>query len=308
MAPGDRLTLIAFAQQPRVLAEDASREAIEKLLAAGTLRHAAGSADLVSAIQSACAAVRAVPSDEPRHVVFVTAGRAEFDGTQLARSSAALLQLVAANIPWQIVRLSAGDDDLLWNDLARTAQGRTSTALSADDLSAALLENLTGLPQTVAQGVSARITFNPKMVTSYRLLGHESTTLSGDAGDALEVDLQGEQTATNLFELWLKPTGTGEVALVELLWRDPSSGQPRRMVRRISRDQIVASFAEAPPWLQQGILAASTAEFLRGSYYVPNSHTLDQLLELAGEVDPRAAESAEFQALLGLLQQAARLR
>jgi Ca-activated chloride channel homolog len=307
MNPGDRITLIGFAEKPRVLAENATREVLETLLADGMLAGTTGSADLASAIQSACDAVQSVPSNEARKVIFITAGRAEFSDSERTRSRESLLQLAAANIPWQIVRTAPSDDDSSLGDLARQAHGHTRDVASADELYAVLLEELTGRPQAVAHGVALRITFNPKVVTSYRMLGHESVTLTGEAGDPLQVDLHADQTATALYEMWLKPSADGDVAIVELLWRSPTNGQPRRRVQPIRRDHIAGSFAKAPPWLQQGILAASTAEFLRGSYYVPRSRRLDQLLQLADDVDPRAAEMPEFQALRRLIDEAGRL-
>jgi len=307
LKPNDRITLIGFAEQPRVLAEDATRNELATLLSSATLEQTSGSADLASAIQSACSAVRAVPSNQARRVVFITAGRAEFNDAARTRSRESLLQLTAANIPWQIVHTSGADDHPEFGELARTARGRTCAVTSADALSAVLLEELTGRPQTVAHGVSMRVTFNPKVVTSYRMLGHESATLTGETSDPLQVDLHAEQAATALYEMWLKPGGD-DVAIVELLWRDPNNGQPRRRVQPIRRDQITSSFAQAPPWLQQGVLAASTAEFLRGSYYVPRSRRLDQLLDLAAEVDPRAAKMPEFQSLVQLIDEAGKLR
>jgi Ca-activated chloride channel homolog len=308
LAADDRMTLIAFAEQPRVLAEDAMRDDLEELLASGILRQTAGTADLGSAIQSACDAVRAVETSQPRQVVFVTAGRSEFDDAQLASASQSLLQLVAANTAWQIVRVLPTDDDPRYSDLARRAQGRASAVTSADELAALFVESLTGREQIVADGMSIRITFNPAVVISYRLLGHETSTLTGQSGDPLEVDLQAGQTVTGMYELWLKPAGSGDVAIVEMLWHDPASGQPRRSVQPIRQSQVASSFAQAPPWLQQGILAASAAEFLRGSYFVPNSRRIGQLLDVADKADARAAERPEFQVLVRLIAAASKLR
>jgi Ca-activated chloride channel homolog len=307
LAPGDRLTLIGFAEQPRVLVEDATRDELEKLLASDALRHAAGSADILSAIQSAADAVQAVPSGDPRRVVFVTA-RAELDDAQLDRAAQSLSQLAAAGIPWQIVRVAPTDDASHLDDLARKANGRVRSVTSADELHAALCETLTGRTSAVALGVSMKIAFNPKVVTSYRLLGHEAVTLTGETGDPLEIDLHAEQTATGMYEVWLKPSSESDVAHVEIVWHDPTSGQPRRRVEPIRRSQIAASFSEAPPWLQQGILAAKTAEFLRASYYVPNSRRLGQLLDLAALVNSPVARQPDFRRLVDLIERADKLR
>jgi hypothetical protein len=76
----------------------------------------------------------------------------------------------------------------------------------------------------------------------------------------------------------------------------------------IRRAHLAASFSQAPAWLQQGIVAAKTAEFLRASYYVPNARRLGQLLDLAAEVDGPAAEQAEFRSLVELIERADKLR
>jgi hypothetical protein len=110
-----------------------------------------------------------------------------------------------------------------------------------------------------------------------------------------------------MYELWLKPA-EGDVGIVELVWHDPHSGQPRRRVEPIRRAQVARSFSQAPAWLQQGILAAKTAEFLRASYYVPNARRLAQLLDLAALVKSPAARQPEFRALVELIEQADRLR
>ncbi len=159
----------------------------------------------------------------------------------------------------------------------------------------------------LARAATLRVTFNPKVVSSYRLMGHEAATITGEAGDPLVTDLLVEQTATSLYELWLKPGSTGVVAQVELKWRDPNSGQPRRHVQWIQRSQVAPSFADAEPWLQQGIVAARVAEYLRGSYYVPSTRRWEPLVELAQQVAP-AARTPQFRSLERLIDDAARLR
>jgi Ca-activated chloride channel family protein len=252
-------------------------------------------------------AVGVLAANQPRRVVFVTAGGADIDDAQLARASESLLQLAASGAAWQIVRVLPTDGAFRWSDLARQAQGSSQSITSADELCAALVEGLTGQSRVVAHGVALHVTFNPKLVTSYRLLGHESATLTGASGDPLEVDLVAGQTATGMFELWLKPAAEGEIARVEVTWRD-LGGQPRRMQRVVARSEVASSFTAAPPWLQQGIVTASAAELLRASYYVPRSRRLDQLLELVGEMNESAAKMPEFQALVRLIETAGGLR
>jgi hypothetical protein len=98
------------------------------------------------------------------------------------------------------------------------------------------------------------------------------------------------------------------LGVVEVAWNHPTSGQPQRRVQPLPRTQVATSFAASPVWLQQGVLAARTAEFLRGSYYLASSRRIGQLLELAGQVEANAAKSPEFRALVRLIELAERLR
>jgi Ca-activated chloride channel family protein len=308
MRPADRLTLIGFAEQARVLTENATRDALPALLKLGAWPPANGSADLAAAIRLACEAARSVPSAEAPRVVFLTAGLAELDEAAVAKLSESLAELAEAKIPWQIVRLGAGHAKASWDELAQRVQGQVLEASSPAELHAVLWDTLTRQSSLVAAGATLKLTFNPAVVTSYRLLGHESATITGPATDPLEVDLHVGQAATGMYELWIKPSGGDEVARAELTWRDPNNGQPRRAAQMVRRAQIAASFSESPAWLQQGVIAAKTAEALRGSYYAPATRPLAQILELTRQVDARLAQQPTFQSLVELVKQAEKLR
>ncbi len=301
------MTLIGFSESPRVLLENAGRDELAALSASGGLEPTSGSADLLAAVQTAAEAVATLSSSENRRVIFITAG-GSLEGSRRDSARQLLAQLTTSGAGWHFVRLSGGTDDSSWQDLAQAGRGRARTATSADELFAVCLEALTGRPSVVARDVAMRIRFNPKAVASYRLVGHEAATLTGDANDPLVVDLNADQTATCLYELWLRPGGKGDLAAVELTWVDPNGGTRRRRVQPIRDAQMAASFAQAAPWLQQGVVAASAAEFLRGSHYLPNPRRLGQLRELADEVEPNAAKLPEFRGLVRLIEQAERLR
>jgi Ca-activated chloride channel family protein len=307
MSPADRLTIIAFAEQPRVLAASATGRELRALIASDALPKLAGSADFAAATRAAGEAVKTAPGIEVRRVVFITAGREIHGDSTLDKSRESLAQLTAEHVPWRIVRLSADDGQPL-EDLASETQGAVIAATSASEIRAALWEQLTGQSSTVANGVSLKLTFNPKVVTGYRLLGHASGTITGEAGDPLEVDLRVEQMATAMYELWIKPAGGEQIAAVELTWRDPAGARQRRVAQWIRRAQIAESFSQAAPWFQQGVIAAKTAEVLRGSYFASGARLLDQIHDLARQVDPHTAEQADFQALVRLLEQVQKLR
>ena len=241
-------------------------------------------------------------------MVFITAGRDELDEADLATASQSLAALADAKIPWQIVRMSAAGVDSQSTELAEQGHGEISTVNSAADVHAMLLKKLVGRSSTIAGGVTLKLTFSSRQVSGYRLLGHESSTLTGAPTGPLEIDFQADEAATALVELTLKPGGEGPVAAAELSWRDPASGRPRREVRVIKREDLTGAFSKAPPWLQQGAIAAKAAEALRGSYFAPVSHPAGQVLSVAEQVDPRVAEQPDFRGLLDLLRQAEKRR
>jgi hypothetical protein len=152
-------------------------------------------------------------------------------------------------------------------------------------------------------------------VAGYRLIGHEAVTITGGASDPLEIELHAGQSPTCMYELVLNPpeqTKKGPVPVnlgtVEVAWRHPSGGQPQRRVLQLGAANLASSFAEAPGWLQQGVIAARAAESLRGSYFVASARRIGQLLEYTEQVQPAAAESPEFRELVRLIEQADRLR
>lgn len=307
MFEADRLTLIGFAGTPRVLLDNVTREHLAVLGASDGLEPSGGSPDLLAAVQAAATAVAALPPKENCRVVFVTGG-GTLQGEQRETAREALAQIAASGFAWHLVHVATRPVDSEWQELAQAARGKASVATSADQLSALCLESLSGRPSRVAQAVSAKITFNPKTVVSYRLLGHEAQTLTGTPSDSLAVDLHAGQIGTGMYELWLKPDEQGDLGSIEVTWRHPTGGQPQRRVQPLRRADLAASFTEAPTWLQQGVVAARTAEHLRGSYFVSNTRRLAQMLELSSQAGAPAKDVPEFRSLVRLIQQADRLR
>ena len=306
MGSADRVTLLGFSEQSRVLAENCTQAQLRQLLASGSLATPAGSADLAAAIRASAEAVQSVASSEARRVVFITSGRADLDDRAIKISGETLARMAGAKVPWQIVRVGASQDDPQWTVLAERGRGEISKVSSSAELHDALTRNLTGDFATVAGGATLKLRFDPELVTSYRLLGHEMATVTG-ASDRLEIDLPANETATGLFEIRIKGKGD-QLAVAELSWRDPASGQPHGTVQPIWRSHFAPSFAKAPAWFQQGVFAAKVAEALRGSFYLSGTRPWATIEELAGQVDAEAADRPEFQALMRLVKQAEKRR
>jgi len=143
-------------------------------------------------------------------------------------------------------------------------------------------------------------------VHSYRLVGHATTTITGPASAATQVDLRAGSQASGLFEVWLQPGGGDDVATAELSWHEPGSSAAGHLTQRISRLQFAKSFAESPMSLQAAAIAAETARLLRARGALPG-HSLTRLQEFVGQAQPRLSESQSFRQLVELISQAERV-
>ena len=304
----DRVTLIQFAEQPAVLAEEASREQLATLLADSGLPAPSGTANLPAAIAEVSRRARDAADGTARQVVVITADRGNFAPQALPQAAEALRQVADMNLSWRIIRLAAEANDAHWSDLAEQAHGKVQTAGSPDQIFAGLDEALIGRPVIAAKSVAVKLTFNPEVVAAYRLLGHEATTLTAGANTPVVIDLEDYQVATTLYELSLKAGVAEPVATVDLTWRHPPTDQALRIARPILRKHLAGSFSQAPAWHQEAVIAAKAAEALRGSQYAATTRPIAQLLDLAGQVPQSLAQESDFRQLVGLLKGAEKSR
>jgi Ca-activated chloride channel family protein len=190
-----------------------------------------------------------------------------------------------------------------------------------------LLETLTGSTSVVAHDARLAVTFNPRTVAGYRLLGHEATARGGLSAESLAAEVRAQQTAVAVYEIWLKPDSRGAavqdrtaeeshkeagdddlVAEAEATWTDPRDGRSQRIRQPISRLQFANSFEESPLSLQAATLAGETAEVLRNSYFTDSpSRNFDAVLEAARRVNPRLAAREEHQRFVRLIEELQRV-
>ena len=127
MGDRDRVTLVRFAEQSSVLAEAATGAELKSLIASDDLAAPGGAANLMAAIESAADAAGGESLD-PRQLVVITADRGNFDPAALPKATRQLGALAERNIPWQIIRVAADDNDAHWGQLASAARGKVAAA------------------------------------------------------------------------------------------------------------------------------------------------------------------------------------
>jgi len=319
MPPHDRVSLVAFSDKSYALIEDASRGQREQWKAAIATLPTEGPTNLAAGLRTAYGlAQRIVPSkDVANRVVLLTDGLAGMDEATAMQIDRRLKEAAASGTQLHVIDLSQEREEVepppFLSRLARNGGGRVHRATSVDQINWALEAILTGRSQIVAADAQLRITFNPKTVEVYRLLGHEPRTVVPLKPAHPETDFYAGQAATVLWELRLLPNGGNDVASIELTWRDPRSGESHRISQTVQRGQFAASLHQAPLPFQAAVMVAETAEQLRGSLPLfnptwPNSGSLESVHQLGRQVDSRLLERPTYSAFLALLEKAATAR
>lgn len=316
LGPEDRISLITFSEEARLVADRAGRNEADELVRVIDSLSAEGSTNVGAGLREAYAVARRTPppADGATRVVLLTDGLAELTPGTAEKVEQRLAEAARRGVRLEVIDLGQErQPDPQWARFARSGGGRAHRATGGDQLRWTLVEILTGTSQLVARGVRLKITFDPKTVQEYRLLGHEATGMAGLMPAHPESDFHAGQSATAVCELRLRPKGGQHVATVELTWRDPAGGEQHTVTRTVRRKQFGSSFVEAPLALTEAALVAEAAEVLRLSPYALGSRgsrslALARVLQLADQVDTRLYRRPTFVKFLSLVRQAQKAR
>jgi len=250
-------------------------------------------------------------------VVLLTDGLLDLEPATLQKIGQQVAQAAAQNIPLDMIDLGQQKEaDPQMASLAEEGRGTAHRAISAEQVRWALREIVTGRSQVVARSARLQVTFNPKSVLEYRLVGHESGDWGSLLPSPLEADFHEGQTATALFEVRLAPNGPNDLASVDLTWYAPDgektqAGKTAQKIRAtIERKHFAASLTSSAPALQEAAVVAYAAEVLRHSPFIFHPHTrlsmqaaLLRAVELANQVDSRVQRLPSFEEFVALVQQ-----
>ena len=316
LGPEDRVSLIVFSEEAEALAEEAGPDEADQLSAVIKLLAPRSSTNVGAGLRAAytVAGRSAWLPHTLTRVLLLTDGLAEFGAGTAEKIEQQLADAVEQGILLDVIDLGEErEPDSQWADFARSGGGKVHPASNAEQLRWALWEIVSGQSQLVAADARLKVTFNPRTVLEYRLLGHEAKAMAGLMPAHPEADFHAGQSATALYEMRLGSGGPPEVAAVELSWREPGRGKPQMLSSTIRRGQFGTSFVEAPLSLQEAALVAEAAEVLRQSPYAVTSGDspslgLARVLQLAGQVDTRLYQRPSFVDFVLLVEQAARAR
>lgn len=230
LGKNDRVTLVSFARQPRLVADAVAGNEAMKLAETVAALPSEGGTNLEAALQLAFEKAR--EHQEPNaqnRIVLLTDGAANL-GDAKAESLGQRVELMReAGIAFDAAGFGAeGLNDEILEALTRKGDGRYYLLDRPEDAEDAFAKQIAGALRPAAKNVKVQVEFNPDRVKSYKLLGFEKHRLAtedfrNDAVDAAE--LAAAEAGVAVYQVEPIPGGEGDLGSVSVRFRDLDSGE-----------------------------------------------------------------------------------
>ncbi len=267
--PTDSLALVTFNDEARVVRPMTSLREREQLHAAVRELQAQGSTGLEDGLVTGYRVAReGFRQGATNRVVLLSDGLANVGATD----AAPILEQVREQARQESGRITllgvaVGRDygDAMMEQLADRGDGVVVYVDQADQARRAFVDTLPAALPLRALDAKVQVTFDPRTVASYRLVGYDDRRLASQDFGNDRVD-GGEVFAghgvTALYLVRLRPGG-GHVAHTQLRWQDPGTHEARETGADVTVADLDVAMAQAAPRLQVGYAAAFFAEQLR---------------------------------------------
>lgn len=308
LSAADQITLISFANRPRLLADKVAGNQGESLLQLIENLPSEGGTNMEEALVLAHekAAEQHLAGAQNR-IVLLTDGAVNLGDANPDSLARLITQMRDSGIAFDAAGISAQDlNDHVLEALTRQGDGRYYLLDSAAEAGERFAAQIAGALRPSAQNVKVQIEFNPERVGRYQLLGFEKHRLNqqdfrNDQVDAAEMAAAEAGVAVYQFEI--KPNGRGDVGSVSVRFRDVSTGH---MVERrwpIPYESNASRLEHAAPSLQLAAAAGLFAAKLAGGP-LADSVDLAQLQNVLTKLPERVAGQPRVQQLRSMIDQA----
>jgi Ca-activated chloride channel family protein len=306
---GDRVGIVVYGSQGRILLEPTGIEQRESIQAAIDALQTSGATNACEGLEMAYdLARRHYDAGIINRIILCSDGVANMGGTTRAEEMLKVVrQSTDQGITLSTVGFGMGNyNDVLMEKLADQGDGNYHYVDKLPEAERVFRANLTGLLQTIARQVKIQVEFNPDRVQRWRLLGYENRDVAdrdfrNDAVDAGEVGAGHEVTA--LYELKVTD-GQGDLGTVRVRYEFPAhdtarAGQVKEIQHAIKSADLADEFVQARLELRLQAVAAEFAEILRGSFWAKESLLKDLVPVADGlahdmEGNEKAAELADM--------------
>ncbi|MCP1603528.1 vWA domain-containing protein [Pseudomonas citronellolis] len=288
LRPQDKVSLVVYAGESRVVLEPTSgkdkakiRAAIEQLQAGGSTAGAAG-------IELAYRMAQQGFIDKGiNRILLATDGDFNVGISDFDSLKAMAAEKRRSGV--SLTTLGFGVDNYnerLMEQLADAGDGNYAYIDNLREARKVLVEQLSSTLAVLAKNVKLQLEFNPAQVSEYRLLGYENRALKREDFNNDQVDageIGAGHTVTALYEIvpkgqkgWLeplryqaeaKPAGKGdELAWLRVRWQKPEGG-PSQLVERPIATTGASDLARASDDLRFAAAVAAFAQQLDGARY-----------------------------------------
>ncbi len=308
LGANDQITLISFANTPRLLADKVPGNQGETLLQLIESLPSEGGTNIEAALQLAHekAAEQQFVGAQNR-IVLLTDGAVNLGNANPESLSKLVTKMRDTGIAFDAAGISALDlNDEVLEALTRQGDGRYYLLDSAESIGESFAAQIAGALRPSAKNVKVQVEFNPQRVGRYKLLGFEKHRLNKEDFRNDQVDAA-EMTATEagvaVYQFEIKPNGSGDVGNVSVRFRDLATGQ---MVERrwpIPYESNARRLEQAEPSMQLAATAALFAAKLSGGP-LADSVELPQLASLVTQLPEQVASQPRVQQLRSMIVQA----
>lgn len=312
LGPDDRVSVVSFGQDARLVLPSTSTRDQETILAAIDELEPAGSTNLADGLRLGYEQAReSLTENGIDRVVLASDGVANVGLTDADSILGHIRDDAASGIELVSVGVGMGNyNDALLEQLADQGDGFYAYVNGIDEARTLFRDELTSTLQSVALDARAQVEFDPDLVAAYRLVGYENRAIDDGAFTDPGIDagaIGAGHTVTALYALRLRDDrpGADRLATVRLRWSDPDDGRTRELARDVTGEDLAGSFASTDPHFRFDAIVAATAEVLRDSQFTGRTdlHDILQVADGAGDL-PATDEVHDF---LDLLDAAARL-
>ena len=307
LGANDRVTLIGFARQPRLIAESLPGGQAGRLLELVNRTPPEGGTNLEEALKLGGELARRQHLDGAQNrIVVLTDGATNLGNADPARLAATVDALRQEGIAFDACGLGIdGVNDEVLEALTRKGGGRYYLITTPESADAGFARQLAGALRPAAENVKVQVRFNPARVGHYRLIGFEKNRLreqdfrDDKVGAAA---LAAGEDAVALYEIEPLPQGEGELGEVYVRFRVPATGSMVERSWTLPYEPYAPSFDRASPTLQLAGTAAFVAEKLQDA---PNGGgiRLAPLVPVVNSLRGRYASEARVQTLVSMFEQ-----
>ncbi len=304
LRPTDSVAIVTFSDRATVVRPMTPVAQRSQLQAAVDRLSIEGSTNLESGlVQGYQVAREGFRSGLTNRVILLSDGLANVGDTAAQPILAEVREAAGKQITLLGVGVGTDYGDTLMEQLADQGDGYVVYVSDPAQARKIFVEQLPATLEVRAMDAKVQVTFDPRTVAGYRLIGYDDRVMAAsafrdDRADGGEVGPGHSVTA--LYAVRLRPSAGGQVAQARIRWQDPATRQAHENADTVSVADLGGSFTEAVPRLQVCYAAAYFAEALRRSPYGAEVR-LGDLAEIAARAATRTGDPdvADLARLIG---------